>query len=90
MAEFDNIAFNIAAFISGLFVLEFGADKFIDNTATVAARLDVSPTLIALLTSGAEWEEVCENIQNSIRKLTKVAHRGCGRHLAASTFTRNW
>ncbi|ESZ96966.1 transporter smf2 [Sclerotinia borealis F-4128] len=58
MAEFDIIAFNIAAFISGLFVLEFGADKFIDNTAKLAARLNVSPTLIALLTSGAEWEEL--------------------------------
>ncbi|KAF7863799.1 hypothetical protein EAF04_006764 [Stromatinia cepivora] len=58
MAEFDHIAFNIAVFISGLFVLEFGADKFIDNTAKVAARLNVSPTLIALLTSGAEWEEL--------------------------------
>ncbi|APA09585.1 hypothetical protein SS1G_06268 [Sclerotinia sclerotiorum 1980 UF-70] len=58
MAQFEDIAFNIAAFISGLFVLEFGADKFIDNAAKVAARLNVSPTLIALLTSGAEWEEL--------------------------------
>ncbi|KAJ8066187.1 hypothetical protein OCU04_005273 [Sclerotinia nivalis] len=58
MAQFDDIAFNIAAFISGLFVLECGADKFIHNTAKVAARLNVSPTLIALLTSGAEWEEL--------------------------------
>ncbi|KAI9648099.1 hypothetical protein NHQ30_002728 [Ciborinia camelliae] len=58
MLDFDNIAFNIAAFISGLFVLEFGADKFIDNTAKLATRLDVSPTLIALLTAGAEWEEL--------------------------------
>ncbi|CAD6442066.1 4c669d70-86fb-4cb2-89c6-5f3e9e394d3c [Sclerotinia trifoliorum] len=58
MVQFDDIAFNIAAFISGLFVLEFGADKFIDNAAKVAARLNISPTLIALLTSGAEWEEL--------------------------------
>ncbi|KAM3086060.1 hypothetical protein ACMFMG_000196 [Clarireedia jacksonii] len=54
----DNILFNIAAFISGLYVLEAGADVFIDNTAKVAARLNVSPTFIALLTSGAEWEEL--------------------------------
>lgn len=65
MAQLNDIAFNIAAFISGLFVLEFGADKFVDNTARVANRLNVSPTLIALLTSGAEWEEV----RNVIHKI---------------------
>lgn len=54
----DNVLFNIAAFISGLYVLEAGADVIIDNTAELAARLNVSPTFIALLTSGAEWEEV--------------------------------
>ncbi|KAF5871941.1 putative ca2+ na+ antiporter protein [Botrytis fragariae] len=53
MVELNDIAFIIAVFISGLFVLEFGADKFIDNTAIIAARLNVSPTLIALLTSVA-------------------------------------
>lgn len=58
MVDYDNVFFNIAAFIGGLFVLEFGADKFIENTAKVAARLRISPVLIALLTSGAEWEEV--------------------------------
>jgi Ca2+/Na+ antiporter len=52
------VCFNLGAFIGGLFVLEFGADKFVDHTAKVASRLGVSPTLIALLTSGAEWEEV--------------------------------
>jgi Ca2+/Na+ antiporter len=60
MVDFDNVAFNIAAFIGGLFVLEFGADKFIDHTAKVAARLRIPPTLIALLTAGAEWEEVSQ------------------------------
>jgi hypothetical protein len=59
MVDYDNVFFNIAAFIAGLFVLESGADKFIDHTAKVAARLRVPPTLIALLTAGAEWEEVC-------------------------------
>ena len=58
MVDSDTIAFNIAAFLSGLFVLEFGADKFIDHTAKVANRLNIPPTLIALLTAGAEWEEV--------------------------------
>jgi Ca2+/Na+ antiporter len=54
----DGIFYNAAVFVAGLFVLEFGADRFIDNTAIVARRLRVSPTLVALLTAGAEWEEV--------------------------------
>jgi Ca2+/Na+ antiporter len=54
----DTIFFDIAVFISGLFLLEFGADKFVDHTAIVARRLGVSQTLVALLTAGAEWEEV--------------------------------
>jgi Ca2+/Na+ antiporter len=63
MVDYDNVFFNIAAFIAGLFVLEFGADKFIDHTAKIAARLRIPPTLIALLTAGAEWEEVCKICQ---------------------------
>ncbi|KAH7419949.1 hypothetical protein BKA64DRAFT_29876 [Cadophora sp. MPI-SDFR-AT-0126] len=58
MVNSDNVAFNIAAFIGGLFVLEFGADKFIDHTAKIASRTGIPPTLIALLTAGAEWEEL--------------------------------
>ena len=58
MANVDVIAFNIAAFICGLFVLEFGADTFIDHTAIVARRTGISQSLIGLLTAGAEWEEV--------------------------------
>lgn len=58
MAASDNVFFNASAFIGGLFLLEFGADRFIDHTAAIARRLGVSPTLIALLTAGAEWEEV--------------------------------
>jgi len=59
MVDSDGLLFNIAAFIGGLFVLEFGADKFVDHTAKVAQRVRVPETLIALLTAGAEWEEVC-------------------------------
>lgn len=58
MANADVLLFNISAFIAGLFLLEYGADKFVDHTAIVAKRLGVSPTLIGLLTCGAEWEEV--------------------------------
>jgi Ca2+/Na+ antiporter len=58
MAGSDGLLYDIAAFLAGLFLLEYGADKFIDHTAVVAKRLNVSPTLIGLLTCGAEWEEV--------------------------------
>ncbi|KAK3304477.1 uncharacterized protein B0T15DRAFT_503733 [Chaetomium strumarium] len=57
MPSADVLLFNISSFIAGLFLLEYGADKFIDQTAVVAQRLNVSPTLIGLLTCGAEWEE---------------------------------
>lgn len=57
--DWENLCFNGAAFIAGIFVLDYGADKFIDHTVIVGRRLGISPTLIALLTAGAEYEEVC-------------------------------
>lgn len=56
--DWDIFFFNASAFVAGLFLLQFGADRFIDHTAIVARRLGVSQTLVALLTAGAEWEEV--------------------------------
>jgi hypothetical protein len=56
--NWDSICFNAGAFATGLFLLEYGADRFVDSTAIVARRFGVSQTLIALLTAGAEWEEV--------------------------------
>jgi Ca2+/Na+ antiporter len=58
MADMDSVLYSIAAFICALFVLEFGADKFIDHTAVLAKRTGISEGLIALLTAGAEWEEL--------------------------------
>jgi len=58
--NYDILIFNIAVFIAAIFLLDYGADKFIDHTAIVASRLGVSQTLVALLTAGAEWEEVCK------------------------------
>jgi Ca2+/Na+ antiporter len=58
MAQGDVVAYNIAAFLSTLFLLEFGADKFIDHTAIVARRTGLSETIVGLLTAGGEWEEV--------------------------------
>ncbi|TVY21664.1 hypothetical protein LARI1_G000703 [Lachnellula arida] len=57
MVDTDTICFNIAAFISDLFVLERAADKFVEHTAKLAGRR-VPPSLVALLTAGAEWEEL--------------------------------
>jgi hypothetical protein len=56
--DWENLIFNIAAFIAALFLLEWGADRFVDHTVVVAHRLRVSSSLVALLTAGAEWEEV--------------------------------
>ena len=56
--NWDGVCYNGGACLAGLFLLEYGADRFIDHTAIVAHRLGISQTLIALLTAGAEWEEV--------------------------------
>ena len=62
MANADIVAFNIAAFVATLFLLEAGADKLIDHTAIVARRISVPQAIIGLLTAGAEWEEVSLNL----------------------------
>jgi hypothetical protein len=56
--DWNSICFNSATFIAAIVLLDIGADKFVDHTALLARRLGVSATLIALLTAGAEWEEV--------------------------------
>ena len=58
ITEAGDIAFNICALLSTLFVLEYGADTFVKHTAIVATRIGISPVLVALFTAGAEWEEV--------------------------------
>ncbi len=58
MVDGNSIAYNVAAFISTLFLLEFGADKFVDHAAIIARRTGIPDSIIALLTAGAEWEEV--------------------------------
>ncbi len=72
MANADVVAFNIAAFIASLFLLEFGADKFIDHTAIVARRTGISQTVIGLITAGGEWEEARPKSQS---RLAAVALR---------------
>ena len=57
--DWDKLLFNTAVFAAGVFMLDYGADTFIDHTVIVGQRLGVSQTLIAVLTAGAEYEEVC-------------------------------
>lgn len=86
MANADTVAFNFAAFVATLFLLEFGADKFIDHTAIVSQRVGVSQAIIALLTAGAEWEEAsgaATHIRNECMPLTFAA-----RHCHRVTFSR--
>lgn len=56
--ETNSLLYHVASFICAVFVLEIGADKFIDHTAVVAKRTGIPEVVIGLLTAGAEWEEV--------------------------------
>jgi Ca2+/Na+ antiporter len=58
MPDYESLIYNISAFLCSLFVLEKGADLFVDHTAIVGRRTGIPQSLIALLTAGAEWEEV--------------------------------
>ncbi|KAJ5374579.1 hypothetical protein N7517_006585 [Penicillium concentricum] len=69
----DSICFNTAAFIAGVFVLDYGADKFIDHTVIAGQRLGISPTLIALLTAGAEYEELAVVVAAILQGRTPLA-----------------
>ena len=60
--DWNVICFSGASFISALYLLEYGASKFINETAKLSRRLGVSETLVALLTAGAEWEEVSRSL----------------------------
>ncbi|KAI8819307.1 Sodium/calcium exchanger protein-domain-containing protein [Fimicolochytrium jonesii] len=53
-----QLALYAALFVAGIVLLEKGADKLVDSLAIVAKRFGVSQTTIALLTAGAEWEEL--------------------------------
>ncbi|KAK5114089.1 hypothetical protein LTR62_002658 [Meristemomyces frigidus] len=74
MANIDEILYSIAAFICALFVLEWGADKFIDHTAILAKRTGLPEALIALLTAGAEWEELAVVIFSLARGRPQLAY----------------
>ncbi|KAM5353428.1 hypothetical protein ACJ41O_000078 [Fusarium nematophilum] len=73
MAQADVVAFNIASFLSALFLLEFGADKFIDHTAIVARHTGLSETVVGLLTAGGEWEELAVVVASLARGRSSLA-----------------
>ncbi|CAD0082803.1 unnamed protein product [Aureobasidium vineae] len=73
MANAGLIAYNVASFICALFVLEFGADKFIDHTAIVAERTGIPESVIGLLTAGAEWEELAVVVVCILRNRSSLA-----------------
>ncbi|KAI5237557.1 hypothetical protein E4T43_07995 [Aureobasidium subglaciale] len=73
MVDVTSVAYNVASFICALFVLEYGADRFIDHTAIVADRTGVPEAVIALLTAGAEWEELVVVVVCILRHRSSLA-----------------
>ncbi|EST08424.1 Sodium/calcium exchanger membrane region [Kalmanozyma brasiliensis GHG001] len=53
-----DLIYSSSVFVAGLLLLEKAADGFIRQVSQLSAQLGISPTLIALLTAGAEWEEL--------------------------------
>ncbi|KAI8903648.1 Sodium/calcium exchanger protein-domain-containing protein [Powellomyces hirtus] len=53
-----RIILYVALFLLALFLLEESAERFVESTAVLSHRLHVPPIAIALLTAGAEWEEL--------------------------------
>ncbi|KAF5721572.1 hypothetical protein FGLOB1_223 [Fusarium globosum] len=54
MVNGSAIAYNVDVFINTLFLLEFGADKFVDHTAIVARRRGIPGTLVVVVASVAQ------------------------------------
>lgn len=73
MVNTDTIIFNVCVFISGLVLLERGADLFIDQAAALAKRLGVPEVVIALLTAGAEWEELAVVVASAVQRRPGLA-----------------
>ncbi|KAJ5515291.1 hypothetical protein N7527_006851 [Penicillium freii] len=71
--DWDSLFFNTATLIAGVSVLDYGADKFIDHTVIVGQRLGISPTLISLLTAGAEYEELAVVVAAILQGHTPLA-----------------
>ncbi|KIW14738.1 hypothetical protein PV08_07522 [Exophiala spinifera] len=73
MVNGEAIAYSVSSFVCALYVLEFGADKFIDHTAIVAERTGIPQGIIGLLTAGAEWEELAVVVLSIARQRSSLA-----------------
>ncbi|KAJ9614239.1 hypothetical protein H2200_002375 [Cladophialophora chaetospira] len=57
-SSIDSLLFPLSTFLLSIYTLSTSTDAFISSTSALAHRLKISETLIALLTAGAEWEEL--------------------------------
>ncbi|USP78032.1 hypothetical protein yc1106_05306 [Curvularia clavata] len=73
MANLDVVVYNIAVFISTLFLLEYGADKFVDHAAVVARRTGIPETIVGLITAGGEWEELAVVVASLVHRRASLA-----------------
>ncbi|KAL6901308.1 Ca2+ transporter [Trichoderma evansii] len=53
-----HYGYDFGAFISALFLFEFGADRFIAHTATIASRAGISEATLGLVTAVAGWGQL--------------------------------
>ncbi|OQD95778.1 hypothetical protein PENVUL_c102G02240 [Penicillium vulpinum] len=56
-----------------VFVLDYGAGKSIDHTVIIGQRLGIALTFIALLTTGAEYEELAVVVAAILQGRTPLA-----------------
>ncbi|OAP55727.1 hypothetical protein AYL99_09879 [Fonsecaea erecta] len=69
----DSTLFSLCTFLLSVYTLGVSADVFISSTVQVARRLRVSETVIALLTAGAEWEELAVVVAAVAQRQPKIA-----------------
>ena len=69
----EAILFPLSTFLLSLYTLSTSTDTFISSTSHLAHRLHVSETLIALLTAGAEWEELAVVVAALAQRQPKLA-----------------
>lgn len=58
MPDTGKILYDSSALLCSLFILERSADILIDHAVILSRRTNIPQSAIALLTAGAEWEEV--------------------------------
>ena len=58
MTPLHSAWIQVPILLASVFALERSANAFLDSVSAVSHLLQVDESLIALLTAGAEWEEV--------------------------------